>query len=237
MFAKAKAKIKAVATTLETAKNLATHPQAFVQTLASKLSQTKAGERLASGQKTYNIHQAKPLARLEDGFWLGSFINLSGLAHEAIGGGKLEILPAVIKTLEAMDEAIQHNARLKIDRMKVLEAFQWIVGGKIEYGKGSHLNLRYAGGVFTIPQNKDGSDNADILYIKNAAAYMTHHLRSLLLGYEASQSTLSTLSSDDSSEDSSEMDEWNLNSSNETSSSAEGKDETPEASESEESKG
>ncbi len=229
LLAKAKKKIKAVATTLETAKNLAANPQSFVQALASKLNQPKTGERLASGQRFYNIGKAKPLDRLEDGFWLSNSATLTDLANEAIGQGKLEILPAVIKILEAVDEATQGNSYLKIDRMKVLQAFQWIVGGKIEYGKGSHLNLRYAGGVFTIPQNKDGSDNADIFYVKKAAALMTQQLRSLLLGYEASQSTLS-------SEDSSEIDEWKLSSSSETSFNEEVEDETPEPSESEESK-
>lgn len=230
LFAKAKKKIKVVATTLEAAKNIATHPQAFMLAVASKLSQAKAGKPLAQGQKVYNVTKEKPVAKLEDGFWLGNSATLVDLANEAIGKGKLEILPSIIKTLEAIDEAIRGNPRLKIDRMKILEVLQWIVGGKIEYGKGSHLNLRYAGGVFTIPQNKDGSDNADIFYVKEAAKLMAQQLRGLLLGYELSQSTLS-------SEDLSGSDERKLSNSNETSSSEERKDETPEPSESSESKG
>jgi hypothetical protein len=226
LFAKAKKKIKAVSATLETVKNLATHPQAFVQTLASKLGQAKAGERLAQGQKVYNIGKAQSLSRIEDGLWLNNSATLTDLASEAIGKDKLEMLPAVMKTLEAIDEAIKTNPRAKIDRHKILEALQWIVGGKIEYGKGSHLNLRYAGGVFTIPQNKDGSDNADIVYIKKVAGLMTQQLRGLLLGYEASEATLFSM-------DSSGSDEWNLHDNSATSSNEDVKDETPEASESE----
>lgn len=229
LLAQAKKKIETVTETLKVAKAGVKDPRAFVQSIYGKLNAAKATKGLAEKQKAAAVSKSKSLAMLEDGLWLGNAVTLVGLASEAIGKQQLGMVPSVLKTLEAMDEAIASNPRLKIDRTKILEALQWALEGKIEYGKGSHLNLRYAAGVFTIPQNKDGSNNADIVYIKKAAALMTQQLRGLLLGYELSQASLT-------SEDSREVEEAAFESYNAISSSEERKDETPEPSGSEEDK-
>lgn len=229
LIGKAKTKIKNLATSLETAKNIVSNPQAFVQTLASKLSQAKAGERLGAKQTVYNLGQAKPLARIEDGLWLGGFVSLEDLANETLGKNLLNTPSSgVVKTLAAMDHAMGMGKSGKINRFDILAALQWALGGSIEEGHGSHLNLRYPGGLLTIPHNRDGSENADIVYIKKAAGLMTQKLRGLLLGYEASQAS-------STSEDLSGSNEWNGTSSSKTSSSEERKAETPEPSGSEES--
>lgn len=229
LFNKAKQKMRAVAEALDTVKKLAADPGELARSLAERL-QKKANpiERLRQSERALRLSKMTPVPMLEDGFWLGSFVSLSGLANEALGKGLLSIPSnGVVKTLEAMDNALKNTGEA-INRYKVLECLQWVVGGKLESGHGSHLNLRWHGGGLTIPRNKDGSDHADIVYIKQAAQKMAWALRFLLLDYEASQSTVS-------SSEPSEGDEWNLDSTSEASAieadpAPEDKDETPEAS-------
>jgi hypothetical protein len=227
-FHKAKGKMKAVVKALDTARTIATDPSQLARSLAEKL-QKKANpiERLRQSEKVLRLSKRQAPAMLEDGFWLGNFTSLSAIADEALGEGLLNTPSSGIKkTLEAMDDAIKTNNKgANIDRKRILECVQWVMGGKIAPGHGSHLNLRWHGGGLTIPRNKNGSDDADIVYIKQAAQEIAWALRSLLLGYATTQSTVS-------SSETSEGDEWN--STNEPSFIEETKGETPEASESSE---
>ncbi len=151
---------------------------------------------------------------------------------EKAGNNSLSIPSSGVRaTLDAMNHAIDIGKSRKIKSSAILKAMKWALGGSIEGGRGSHVNFRWQGGVFTIPKNKDG--NVDILYIKQASKHINQGLGNLLLGYAESQSTVSN-------SETSEGEGRNLDSISETSSIGgdpepeETKDETPEPSESSE---
>ncbi len=192
LFQKTKRRVKEVGQAINLASHLRSHPEDLLKTFSKAFNNNKNIASIGKGEVIQNLTRPPSVRLLSDGSSRSPFTTLEELAQEVVDQ-KLKEAPQghIIDTLNHIQEAIQHNPRLKINRHKVLEVLQWVVGGKIEYGKGSHLNLRYAGGVLTIPQNKDGSDNADILYIKKVANTLMHYLRGLLLGYEVALDELS----------------------------------------------
>ncbi len=228
-LAKAKKKLEKVATTLETAKNLAANPQSFVQTLASKLNQPKTGERLASGQRVYNIGKAKAFAMLEDDHQLGLFIALSDLADKLnkIKEGSVE--KKHIKVLEELEEKLRSNAsKIKSNPgfiQRLQDTISAIMGMGRDQVRGSHKNLAWAKG-----SNQEGGgisivvhgNEMDIQNLRGIFDVLQYKLKSLIREMETKQSLLSLTSSSESSKTSSEE------------SGEEQKNETPEPSESSE---
>ncbi len=181
---------KAVGEALEAVSNLRSHPSALLGKWVQGSGRLKHLERLAQAPTTLNLGKGKSVSLLGDGSKAGAFKGLTGLAQDVIQA-KLKEAPTghILETLEDIEEAIRKNPQKKIERRKLLEALQWMVGGDIEDGKGSHMNLRFKGGGLTIPRNqRDGSENADIVYIRQVADRIEWSLRALILGYEMTSS-------------------------------------------------
>ncbi len=190
LFEKVKHTAETVGEALEAVTNLRSHPSSLLGKWAQGTGRLKHLERLAQAPTILNIGKGKSVSFLADGSKAGAFKSLTSLAQDAIQV-KLKEAPRghIFQTIEDTEEAIRKNPQKKIERRKLLEALQWIVGGDIEDGKGSHMNLRFTGGGLTIPRNqRDGSENADIAYIRQVADRIEWYLRALLLGYEMTNS-------------------------------------------------
>ncbi len=208
-------------------------PQGFFRKFPRNLSQSKTGERLASGQKVYNIGKAKPVAMLGDSSLSRPFMGLSELAHRLNQTAAIPIEAKHIKVLEELD-TIRWNKRAPKVKVKpsfitrLQNALHAIMGMGGKRVKGSHQNIAWeknaneeGGGITMVTHG----NKMDIQNLKNIHSKIEYKLKCLLNEGELSQLALS-------SPDSREIDERNLHDSVETS---QGKNETPEPSESEES--
>lgn len=185
LYEKAKHTVETVRKALEVTTSVGSSPNALVERWAGRMSGAINSRSLSRAQTLLNLTKEKPIKLLGDGSNLGAFNGLMDLVRIVLKEDlKLPPQGHILKTLESMEEVVRKNSRMKIERRKILEALKWMVGGEIEEGKGSHLNLRFAGGGLTIPRNRDQSENADIVYIRQAADIMERSLRSLILGYE-----------------------------------------------------
>ncbi len=190
VYEKVKHTAEAVGEALGAVRSIGSRPNPLMGKWMGRTSGAQHLEHLAKAPTVLNVGKGKSANFLEDGSKAGAFKGLTSLAQDVIQA-KLKEAPRghILETLEDIEEAIRKNPQKKIERRKLLEALQWIVGGDIEDGKGSHMNLRFTGGGLTIPRNqRDGSENADIVYIRQVADRIEWNLRALLLGYEMTNS-------------------------------------------------